>query len=71
MDRRVGVCVLSGFFGGGKTTLLRHILANRSGKRIGVLVNDINEVNIDSKLVSKMDEQPGQWTMRVLANGEC
>ncbi len=66
---RVPVTVLSGYLGAGKTTILNHLLENRDGRKLAVIVNDMSEVNIDMQLVENQGFSRTTEKLIELSNG--
>src|ERR1700760_1979792 len=62
--KKIPITAITGFLGSGKTTLLNHILEHNHGLKIGVVVNDYGDINIDSQLVADQTD-----TMLELTNG--
>ncbi|WP_348946467.1 zinc metallochaperone GTPase ZigA [Chitinibacter sp. FCG-7] len=67
--KKLTVTVLSGFLGAGKTTLMNHVLKNRAGLRVAVIVNDLSDVNIDGELIHQGGFARGEERLVEMSNG--
>jgi cobalamin biosynthesis protein CobW len=67
---RVPCTIVTGFLGAGKTTLIRHVLANAAGRKLAVIVNEFGDVGIDGELLKGCgDAECPEDNIVELANG--
>ena len=69
MAKEIPITLLCGYLGAGKTTLLNRVLTNQKGYKVAVIVNDIGEVNVDERLISKEAKIEDSSSLVPLTNG--
>ncbi len=68
-NKKIPITLLCGYLGAGKTTLLNRVLTNQKGYKVAVIVNDIGEVNVDERLISKEAKIEDSSSLVPLTNG--
>ncbi|MCR5253459.1 MAG: GTP-binding protein, partial [Treponema sp.] len=68
-NKKIPITLLCGYLGAGKTTLLNRVLTNQKGYKVAVIVNDIGEVNVDERLISKEAQITDSSSLVPLTNG--
>ena len=68
-DGLLPITLLSGFLGAGKTTLMQHVLHNREGLKVALIVNDLGQVNIDARAAKEIGLDPDSEKIIELSNG--
>ena len=69
MAKKIPITLLCGYLGAGKTTLLNRVLNNQKGYKVAVIVNDIGEVNVDERIISKEAKIEDAGSLIPLTNG--
>ena len=69
-NTRVPVTILTGYLGSGKTTLVNHILTDKShGKKIAIIENEFGDVGIDDALMAKNAKEQVEEEIVEMMNG--
>jgi len=70
MAQKIPATVVTGFLGSGKTTLIRHMLANANGKRIALIINEFGDLGVDGDILKGCgDETCTEDDIMELSNG--
>ena len=70
MSEKIPATVITGFLGAGKTTLIRHVLANAKGRKLALIINEFGDVGVDGEILKACgNDACGEDDIIELANG--